>query len=185
MTATLTLTEQRQQHETARTKALEEFATVDACRPAVALDGGPAALEEVDSERARLQVAADRHDLALAEITRREELERVALAERSRKVLAKQLDATLAGRMRHTAVAATLAEQLRAAVGTILEDERFIFELARRVGVEDSVRSVVPTLRNVVVGRLAALPDLLPRSRPRDLERHERLLADLLAMKPV
>ena len=184
MTATLTLAQQRTAREAKAQLLAERLAGLAAERPAAALDD-PKQLEELDGQRSRIQAEMDHNGLALEELGRREVAEQQAQVERERKALAAQLQVTLAARMKHTGSAVVLAEQLGVAVGTVAEDERFAFEMARRVGVESAVRSVVPTLRNVVVGRLQALPDLLPRVRPPDLERHERLLADLLAMKPV
>jgi multidrug efflux pump subunit AcrA (membrane-fusion protein) len=178
-----TLTQQRTQHEAARAKVLAELAELDAQRPALALDGTPAQLQELDSERARLQVVADRDELALQELARRDEEEAKVAAERERKTLAATLHTTLASRMKHTGAAVTLAEQLGEVLGAIVEDERLAFEIARRLGVDGSLRSVLPALQNVVVGRLQGLPTILPRIRPAQLERQDQYLATVLAMK--
>jgi len=182
MAATLTLAQQRTQHEAARAKVLAELAELDAQRPALALDD-PKGLEELDEERARLQVVADRDELALQELARRDEEEAKVAADRERKTLAASLHTTLATRMRRTGVAVTLAEQLGEVLGAIAEDEKLAFEIARRLGVDGSLRSVLPALQNVVVGRLQGLPTILPRIRPVQLERQDQYLATVLAMK--
>jgi len=183
MTATLTLAQLRTQHEAAHATALDALAALDVRRPALALDD-PAGLAALDDECGKLRVDADRHALALQELARREVAERQGQVERERRALAKQLDVTLAARMRHTGSAVVLAEQLGAAVGTIAEDERLAFEMARRRGVEDSLRSILPALADCLFARLQALQ---ARGVPyvKHPDRVDELLATLLAMKPV
>jgi hypothetical protein len=174
-----TLVQLRGQHEKTRADAAKELHGLDGQRAALALDD-PEALEGIDSERARLQVVVDHEDLALEELTRREQAEKEAQAEQERKALGSQLLAALAARKKDADSSLDLAEALGDAVQSVRDLDARVWSLAKTLGADDQVRPAENLLRISVRLRMREM-ELPPSHR----EGQDKTLAAYLDMKPV
>jgi hypothetical protein len=177
---TATLAQLRGAQKAARAAALEELQRLDKQRAALALDD-PKALEDLDGERVRLQVAIDHADLALEELDRRDVAEAEAEKEQWRKGLASQLAAALAQRKKAATAAVQLAEALGDALCQINDLDATISTLSHphNLDVAGAVRTVGAVLRAVVRQRLGWV-----HLAPGDTKDQEGALAAWLDMAP-
>jgi hypothetical protein len=180
----VSLAQLRGMHSEALEKVRARLADLDAQRPALCLDGDPADVAELDEGRLRLQLEADRHEAALEEVGRREEAEAATQAEVERTGYRTQLAAVLTGREKHVKAAVKLADELGDVLGSIIfDDERLAFELARKLGLQDLLRSTVPPLSQAIIGRLQALKGSLPYVSERDMSRADEHLRQVVGLK--
>jgi hypothetical protein len=181
-----TLQQMRGQHEQAREKTLERLAELDAQRPALALDGDPGDLAELDEGRLRLQLESERHELALEEIARREEAEAAAQSAQERKALESQLMLALASRRKAAERVLQAAEGLGDVFGALLDAERAVVAVAGQLGAQDRVHGVAKTVAGAACGRLFPMwPFGIPRVPERDSARLDEILKAQLDVRAV